>query len=54
MDLNPLSKTLNQHAFTSGLNDSQTAKLAELAHQVSSKKTRLSWWLGSNPSISIC
>jgi CRP-like cAMP-binding protein len=29
-----LTKTINEHAFTSGLSDSQIAKLAELAHEV--------------------
>jgi CRP/FNR family cyclic AMP-dependent transcriptional regulator len=31
----PLSETLSQHAFTSGLKDSQVAKLAEFASEVS-------------------
>ncbi len=30
-----LTKTINEHAFTSGLSDSQVTKLAELAHEVS-------------------
>jgi hypothetical protein len=29
-----LTKTINEHAFTSGLSDSQVTKLAELAHEV--------------------
>jgi CRP-like cAMP-binding protein len=36
-----LTKTINEHAFTSGLSDSQIAKLAELAHGVSFKEDEI-------------
>jgi CRP-like cAMP-binding protein len=35
------TKTINEHAFTSGLSDSQIAKLAELAHEVSFKEDEI-------------
>jgi CRP/FNR family transcriptional regulator, cyclic AMP receptor protein len=37
----PLRETLSRHAFTSGLSDSQLAKLAELAHEVSFQEDEL-------------
>jgi CRP-like cAMP-binding protein len=36
-----LSETLKAHAFTSGLSDSQVAKLAELSHEVSFREDEI-------------
>ncbi len=41
MAVMPLRETLSQHAFTSGLNDSQVAKLAALAHEVSFREDEI-------------
>jgi CRP/FNR family cyclic AMP-dependent transcriptional regulator len=36
-----LTKTINEHAFTSGLSDSQVATLAHLAHEVNFKEDEI-------------
>ena len=35
------TKTINEHAFTSGLSDSQVATLAHLAHEVNFKEDEI-------------
>ena len=41
MTVMTLSETLKAHAFTSGLSDSQVAKLAELSHEVSFREDEI-------------